>query len=121
MIDLHCHLLPGIDDGARDLGVSLEMARLAVADGVKVIACTPHILPGLYENTGPQIRQATQALQQVLDHSISSPAPTCTWCRTWPPAFRPGASCRSTTRAMCWELSPIFGDGLMDQAAAVWA
>ena len=67
MIDLHCHLLPGIDDGARDLGVSLEMARMAVADGVKAIACTPHILPGLYENTGPQIRQATKALQQVLE------------------------------------------------------
>jgi protein-tyrosine phosphatase len=67
VIDLHCHLLPGIDDGAHDLGVSLEMAHMAVADGVKAIACTPHILPGLYENTGPQIRQATKALQLVLE------------------------------------------------------
>ncbi|MGD1037415.1 MAG: CpsB/CapC family capsule biosynthesis tyrosine phosphatase, partial [Roseiarcus sp.] len=33
MIDLHCHLLPGIDDGAGDLEQSLEMARLSVADG----------------------------------------------------------------------------------------
>ena len=67
MIDLHCHILPGIDDGARDLAVSLEMARAFVADGVKVLACTPHILPGLYHNTGPQIRAATLALQQTLD------------------------------------------------------
>jgi len=67
VIDLHCHMLPGIDDGARDLGVSLEMARMSVADGVSVVACTPHILPGLYDNAGPEIRQATQALQQALE------------------------------------------------------
>ena len=52
MIDLHCHILPGIDDGAPDLSVSIEMARAFVADGVSVVACTPHILPGLYHNSG---------------------------------------------------------------------
>jgi protein-tyrosine phosphatase len=67
VIDLHCHILPGIDDGARDLSVSLTMAHAAVAQGVTVVACTPHILPGLYHNTGPAIRQATQELQDVLD------------------------------------------------------
>lgn len=67
MIDLHCHMLPGIDDGATDLAVSLEMAKASVADGVTVVACTPHILPGLYHNVGPQIRQATLELQGVLD------------------------------------------------------
>jgi protein-tyrosine phosphatase len=45
----------------------MEMAKLYVADGVTVVACTPHILPGLYHNSGPQIREATQALQQALD------------------------------------------------------
>jgi len=67
VIDLHSHILPGIDDGASDLSVALEMARIAVADGVTVMACTPHILPGLYHNAGPQIRQATLDLQQVLN------------------------------------------------------
>jgi protein-tyrosine phosphatase len=67
MIDLHCHILPGIDDGAADLSVSLTMARAFVADGVTMVACTPHILPGLYHNTGPQIRLAVAALQQALD------------------------------------------------------
>jgi protein-tyrosine phosphatase len=66
MIDLHCHLLPGIDDGAPDLATSLEMAKAFVADGVSVVACTPHILPGLYANSGPQIRKATQQLRQTL-------------------------------------------------------
>lgn len=67
MIDLHCHILPGIDDGAPDLNVSLEMARASVADGVTILACTPHILPGLYHNTGPQIREAVQRLQAAID------------------------------------------------------
>lgn len=67
MIDLHCHLLPGLDDGASDLSVSLDMAKAMVADGVAIAACTPHILPALYNNTGPQIRAATQTLQQALN------------------------------------------------------
>jgi protein-tyrosine phosphatase len=66
MIDLHCHILPGIDDGAGDLETSLAMARTFVADGVLIVACTPHILPGLYHNSGPQIRDATAKLQQLL-------------------------------------------------------
>ena len=67
MIDLHCHILPGIDDGARDWSVSIQMAKLYAGDGVTVVACTPHILPGMYHNSGPQIRELTLALQQVLD------------------------------------------------------
>lgn len=43
MIDLHCHILPGIDDGARDLGDALGMARQAEADGVEAICATPHL------------------------------------------------------------------------------
>lgn len=71
MIDLHCHILPGMDDGACDLSVSLDMARAFAADGVTDLACTPHILPGLYPNTGPQILQATEQLQNALDeHGI---------------------------------------------------
>src|SRR5262249_389006 len=67
MIDLHCHILPGIDDDAPDVSLSIAMAKAFVADGVSVVACTPHILPGLYHNSGLQIRQATAELQQVLD------------------------------------------------------
>lgn len=69
MIDLHCHLLPGIDDGASDLAASLGMARIAVADGITTIACTPHIYPGLYENTAAGIRVAIKSLQAELDQA----------------------------------------------------
>lgn len=67
MIDLHCHLLPGIDDGAADIAVSLEMARIAAADGITTIACTPHIQPGVFDNEPVVIRAAVRELQYALD------------------------------------------------------
>ena len=50
MFDIHCHLLPGIDDGAANLEQSLDLARFAVADGITHMVTTPHIQPGVYEN-----------------------------------------------------------------------
>lgn len=67
MIDLHSHILPGIDDGAVDFSVSLAMARNYVAQGVVCVACTPHILPGLYHNSPSAIRLAVEELRQHLD------------------------------------------------------
>lgn len=66
MIDLHCHMLPGIDDGAPDLAVALAMARCAVADGIRITACTPHIYPGMYENTRDGILAGIASLQEIL-------------------------------------------------------
>lgn len=42
MVDVHHHLLHALDDGARELAVSVEMARVAVADGITHVVCTPH-------------------------------------------------------------------------------
>lgn len=67
MIDLHSHILPGIDDGAKTLEVSLEMARIALADGIRTLACTPHIYPGLYMNDAAGIGARRAALQRELD------------------------------------------------------
>jgi protein-tyrosine phosphatase len=67
VIDLHSHILPGIDDGAPDEAVSLEMARIAVADGIRTTACTPHIYPGLYENDAAGIKRRVENLQQRLN------------------------------------------------------
>src|SRR5438270_6770833 len=43
MIDLHCHILPGVDDGPPDSQASLELAEAAAASGTRTIAATPHI------------------------------------------------------------------------------
>lgn len=66
MIDLHCHLLPGIDDGSVSLAMSLEMARIAVGDGISTTACTPHIYPGLFENRAHDIRRRVDLLAAHL-------------------------------------------------------
>ena len=67
MIDLHSHILPTLCDGSQNLETSLQMARMAVADGTTHLACTPHIYPGLYENTTEIIEQAKTQLQTELD------------------------------------------------------
>src|SRR5262249_55324215 len=69
MIDLHCHMLAGIDDGAGDVSVSLAMAKASVSQGITTVACTPHILPGLYHNSGAQIIRARAQLQQIRDQA----------------------------------------------------
>lgn len=66
MIDLHCHILPAIDDGATSVEVSLAMARIAANDGIETLACTPHIYPGMYENNAQGIRAATDVLQLAI-------------------------------------------------------
>ncbi len=43
MLDLYTHILHGLDDGPRSLEDSLELARAAVADGVRLVAATPHV------------------------------------------------------------------------------
>ena len=65
MVDLHCHILPGLDDGPPDMETSLEMAQLAVADGIDTIVATPHVLSGK-PLPAAQIRAATQALNETL-------------------------------------------------------
>jgi protein-tyrosine phosphatase len=67
LIDIHCHLLPEIDDGAKSWDESLAMARLAVEDGIGTIVVTPHQLGSYRHNRGETIRQRTAQLQQLLD------------------------------------------------------
>jgi protein-tyrosine phosphatase len=66
MIDLHSHILPGVDDGARSLEESLAIARMAVADGIEVMAATPHFMPGMYDNEAEDIRIRVAELNQML-------------------------------------------------------
>ncbi len=48
MIDIHCHILPGLDDGAQSLDEAVEMARIAEKDGIEKIVATPHLFRGSY-------------------------------------------------------------------------
>ena len=63
-IDLHCHLLPGLDDGAPDLETSLEMLESLLALGFTEICATPHQRNGLFIPTSEAIGQAAAQFQQ---------------------------------------------------------
>lgn len=66
MIDLHCHILPGIDDGAQNLHEALTLARIAANDGITHAAVTPHIHPGRYENARQNILGQLELFSSAL-------------------------------------------------------
>ncbi len=66
MIDIHCHLLPGIDDGPATPEDSLELARALVSDGIDHVVCTPHVFPGRWDNRCSSIQRAFDALVAQL-------------------------------------------------------
>ncbi len=66
MIDIHCHMLPSIDDGATDIETALCMAQMAVDDGITKTVCTPHIYPGVFENTKQIIHNAVEDFKKEL-------------------------------------------------------
>jgi protein-tyrosine phosphatase len=67
LIDWHCHILPGIDDGAVDLTESRQMARTLSASGFATVCCTPHLVKGVYERSAAEIRARVEALQVELN------------------------------------------------------
>lgn len=63
MYDLHCHIIPGIDDGAATLEDALALLRLAQAQGVTHMVATPHIHAGFFDNTPTIIQSGLLELQ----------------------------------------------------------
>jgi protein-tyrosine phosphatase len=66
LIDLHCHILPGLDDGSSSAEESLAMARLALQDGIHTIVATPHTLDGIYDVTLAKITEGVVSFQELL-------------------------------------------------------
>ena len=66
MFDLHCHLLPGIDDGAQSDAEALALARVAVQNGISHAVLTPHFHPGRYENSRADVETRAEALRALL-------------------------------------------------------
>ena len=65
MVDIHHHLLPGLDDGSPDLETSIAMARMAVADGITHVVCTPHA-SGRYAFSPELIAEKLATLRAAL-------------------------------------------------------
>ena len=50
MIDIHTHVMPGVDDGAKNMRMALEMIEKSYSEGVDTVIATPHCMPGVYNN-----------------------------------------------------------------------
>ncbi|MDO4413657.1 MAG: hypothetical protein Q4C20_01125 [Erysipelotrichaceae bacterium] len=72
MIDIHTHILFGIDDGSKSLEMSLKMAKMAYESGVDTIVATPHCMPGMYNNyAGEKLQNRFDLLKQAIyDYGI---------------------------------------------------
>ena len=66
MIDLHSHIIPEVDDGSPDWQTTIEMCRIAVADGIDTMVATPHMLDGLYNVERETIIKKTSKLKNQL-------------------------------------------------------
>lgn len=69
MIDIHCHILPGLDDGAADMESAIEMLRIAGQEGIKSIIATPHYKEGRGCADLVQIKESLKQLQQKADQA----------------------------------------------------
>lgn len=70
MIDLHSHVLPGLDDGAKDLAESIEICRAAAADGITVLAATPHVRHD-YPTTPEQMEAALVEVREAVGDLVT--------------------------------------------------
>ena len=68
MLDLHCHILPGVDDGPKDWEMSLEMAKAAVDEGITHILATPHHMNRHWINSKSEVLMLVNELQQRIDN-----------------------------------------------------
>lgn len=69
MIDIHCHILPNVDDGPETLDETLEMCRIALADGTTTIVATPHQRNGVYDNSAESILENVWTVASILKKS----------------------------------------------------
>ena len=67
LIDMHTHILPGADDGARDMEQSLAMAEVAIKDGITMLAATPHVIRGAFNNCKDDILKKVESLNISLE------------------------------------------------------
>lgn len=77
MVDIHSHILPGIDDGSKSMEETMEMLKLTEADGIKTIVATSHFYRGYYENKWNDIKKLvekvkTRAEEENVDLDIIS-------------------------------------------------
>lgn len=72
-VDLHCHWIPGVDDGAPSLDAGLAILRGLGSLGFERVVATPHMRPGLFDNTAAQLKVAFADVQAQLSEHTDLP------------------------------------------------
>lgn len=68
-IDIHSHILPGIDDGAKTMGHSIELLTNMYKLGIRNFVCTPHVIEGVWENSTEKIISTFNELNSVVEQT----------------------------------------------------
>ena len=68
-IDMHCHILPGVDDGAKDLAETKKMLEIAYAEGIRCIIATPHHHPHRGKASVENLRERAKLVREAA-HEI---------------------------------------------------
>ena len=73
MIDLHCHILPGLDDGPKSVDLAIEMAGIAQSDGIRKIVATPHLFKGAFgcEDLGVIEQKRAELEGRLIEKGVS--------------------------------------------------
>ena len=117
MIDLHTHVLVGIDDGARSDEETLEMARLFIEDGCQMVAATPHVKRDIWKNRAEAIAEGVRSLNDLYRaHGLALevvPGAEVHYDGEWPvPAadlarYAIGGTGRHLLVELCWSVFPL--------------
>lgn len=69
LVDIHCHILPGVDDGAPDMDTSKAMIREAYEQGVRYIIATPHYRPEMFE---PSMKKVLKVYRELREYAAEA-------------------------------------------------
>lgn len=69
LVDIHCHLLPGVDDGAADMASALDLVAAAANNGIRRAVLTPHVYPGRWDNSVAGLRPVFDSLCQAVQEA----------------------------------------------------
>lgn len=70
LYDMHCHILPGIDDGSKDMDETLKMLKIAYDEGIRHIFATPHYHPRRGKSSSDKALQRLQEVQKMMDEQF---------------------------------------------------
>src|ERR1051325_6724086 len=72
-VDLHCHFIPGVDDGVENVDDAAVLLRSLGELGFERVIATPHMRPGMFDNTAAVLRAAFERTQAALEHLPALP------------------------------------------------